>query len=46
MKKEKFEIYVPVHLRKLRYDIKRFYTPKEEQKESILKKFKNVFENK
>ena len=39
MKKEKFEIYVPVHLRKLRFEIMKFRELKEKEQKGIFRKF-------
>jgi len=39
MKKEKFEVYAPVHLRRLRFEIKKFLESKEKEKKGIFRKF-------
>ena len=39
VKKEKFEIYVPVHLRKLRFEIMKFRELKEKEQKGIFRKF-------
>jgi len=35
MKKEKFEVYAPVHLRRLRFEIKKFLELKEKEKKGV-----------
>ena len=44
MKKERFDIYVPLHLRRLRLDIQQFIVKKEERNRGFIKKFKNIFD--
>jgi hypothetical protein len=47
MKKEEFEIYVPVHLRKLYYEIKALRERVGlKSQDSVLQKLKNIFEQK
>jgi len=38
MKKEKFEIYAPVHLRKLRFEIMKFREMKEKESKGLFRK--------
>jgi hypothetical protein len=41
----KFELCIPMHLRKLRYDLQRYSVTQNKPSRSVLKKFTGFFEN-
>ncbi len=44
LKKEKFEVYIPLHLRNLRLEINSFYEIKERYNKGFIKKVKHIFD--
>jgi len=44
MKKGEFEVYVPVHLRRVRYALQERIYLKEAQRKGLLRKFKKMFD--
>jgi hypothetical protein len=39
-----FDLYIPMHLRRLRYDLQRYRMEKAERSKSVLKRFRTIFE--